>query len=72
MPLCHGKQRQMKNAFLSKLCCAVVIVTWQENNSKKHFMYVILAPPPAIESSILVKDAMENRDLYRVFVLSLF
>ena len=28
--------------------------------------------PPAVESSIAVEDAVENRGLYRVFVSSLF
>ena len=28
--------------------------------------------PPAVESSIAVEDAVENRGLYRVFVLHLF
>ena len=31
-----------------------------------------LSGPPAVESSIAVKDAVENRGLYRVFVSRLF
>ena len=30
------------------------------------------AEPPAVESSIAVEDAVENRSLYRVFVSRLF
>ena len=28
--------------------------------------------PPAVESSIVVEDAVENRSLYRIFVLHVF
>ena len=42
-------------------------MTWQGD------FYVLSSQwPPAVESSIAVEDAVENRGLYRVFVSRLF